>query len=77
MGRLGESDRLGFILAGLRESPELGKSPHEPHAVIDRWRRAEPKVLIDTVGGQHRQVGGGQLHDLVVLPAKVMRLLEM
>ena len=75
--RLGEPDRLGGVLLGLGESAELGEAQDEPAAIVDRWRGGGAEILVDPLGGQDREIVGGQLDDPLVLAPKVVRLLEV
>ena len=45
-------------------------------AIVDRCRCGVPEILVDPVGGQRREVVGGQLDHPLVLAPEVMRLLE-
>ena len=74
--RLGEPDRLGLVLGRLGELPSWARlmtsqARSRPMAV----RR--PEILVDPVGGQRREVVGGQLDHPLVLAPVVMRLLEI
>ena len=75
--RLGEPDRLGFVLGRLGESAELGEAHDQPAAIVDRRRCGGSEILVDPVGGQRREVVGGQLDHPLVLAPVVMRLLEI
>ena len=77
MRRLGEPDRLGFVLGRLGESAELGEAHDQPGAIVDRWRCGVSEILVDPVGGQRREVVGGQLDHPLVLAPVVVRLLEI
>ena len=46
-------------------------------AIVDRWRCGSSEILVDPVGGQRREVVGGQLDHPLVLAPVVMRLLEI
>src|SRR5262244_754564 len=77
LGRLGQTNRLGCVLRGLGKSAELGEAEREPAAIIDRWRCGGAETLVDPIGGQGGEIGGGQLDYAFVLTAKVVRLLEI
>src|SRR5207302_188739 len=76
MRRLGEPDRLGLILGRLGESAELGEAHDQPEAVVDRGWSAASEVLVDSIGGQRREVFGGKLDHPFVLAPEVLHLLE-
>src|SRR5262249_6536365 len=59
------------------ESPELGEAQREPAAIVDRWRCGGAETLVDPVGGQGGEIAGGQLDHVLVLAAKIVRLLEI
>ena len=76
MRRLDGPDRLGFVLGCLGESAEIGEAHDQPDAIVDGCWRGVSEILVDPIGGQRREVVGGQLnHPLVVAPP-VMRLCE-
>jgi hypothetical protein len=54
--RLGEPDRLGFVLGRLGESAELGKARDQEAAIVDRCWRDVSEILVNPVGGQRREV---------------------
>ena len=77
MTRLGEPEGLGRVLGRLGESAELDEASDRPVAIGDRSRCGGSEMLVDQVGGQRREVIGGQLdHPPVVTPV-VVRLLEV
>ena len=57
--RLGEPDRLDFVLGRLDESTELREAHDQPVAIIDRSRRGGSEILVDPFGRQHGEVVGG------------------
>ena len=77
MRRLGEPERLGLVLGRLSKSAELGEAHDQPVAIVDRYRRGRSERLVDPVGGQRREVVGGQLDHPLVLAPVVVRLLEI
>jgi hypothetical protein len=75
--RLGKADGVGFKRRCLGEPAKTGEGVNEPTAIVDRCRCDVSEGLVDPVGGQRRQVFGGQLdHSVVVAPEEV-RLLEI
>jgi hypothetical protein len=75
--RFGESDRLDRVGDGLGESAEVGEALDQPVAVVDRDRRNVPEEVAHPVGGQSREILGGERDDLLVVAAPEMRLLEI
>ena len=49
--RLGEPERLGFVLGGLGESAEIREAHDQPAAIVDRWRGGKFEILVDAVAG--------------------------
>ena len=74
--RLSEPDRFGCILGCRREPAELGEAQDQPEAIEDGCRHKVSERLVDPVGGQRREVVGGQLDHPLVLAPIVMRLFE-
>ena len=58
MCRLGEPDRLGFVLGRLGESAKFREAHDQPGAIVDRRRCGKPEILVDPVGGQRREIVG-------------------
>ena len=57
--------------------PSSGEAHDQPAAIVDRCRCGVPEILVDPVGGQRREVVGGQLDHPLVLAPVVVRLLEI
>src|SRR5207253_10644098 len=77
MHRLGKPDRLGFVLRRLGESAELSEALDQEATIVDRCRCGASEVLVEPVGGQRREVVGGQLDYPLVLATPIMRLPEV
>ena len=75
--RLGEPDRLGFVLGRLGESAELGEAQWPASDVRRPMPGGASEGLIDPVGGQRREIVGGQFDRPLVFAPEVVRLLEI
>ena len=64
-------------LAASANLPELGEAHDQPGATEDRCRHGHTEIFVDPFGGQRREVLGGELDDVLVLAAIVVRLLEI
>lgn len=57
MRRLGEPNRLRFVLGRFGESAQMGEGDQEPEAIVDRGRLTASKELMGPVGRHRGEVG--------------------
>jgi hypothetical protein len=74
--RLGELNPLERVPGGLVEPAQLGEAPREKDAIIHGRRGESSERLGSPVGGQHREVVGGELDDPLVVASMIVRLFQ-
>lgn len=71
---LGEPEHLANIGGRLGESTEFSEASHQPVMNVDRPRNGGD--VIELLGGHDCEIGGGKLHDPLVLASVVVDLPE-